>query len=100
MKLYVGNLNYDTNDDSLRQAFEAIGPVESADVITDRYSGRSRGFGFVQMANDADAQKAIETLNDTPLDGRNITVAEARPRRDSGDRGGNRGGGGGSYNRW
>ncbi len=88
MKLYVGNLNYDTTDASLRQAFEAIGPVETADVITDRDTGRSRGFGFVQMANDADSQKAIEELNDTAIDGRNVTVAEARPRRDSGGRGG------------
>ncbi len=96
MRLYVGNLSYDTTDASLRQAFEAIGPVETADVVTDRYSGRSRGFGFVQMANDADAQKAIETLNDTPLDGRNITVAEARPRRDSADRGSR----GGYGSRW
>lgn len=90
MKLYVGNLSYDTTDESLRAAFEAIGPVESADVITDRYSGRSRGFGFVQMVNNADAQKAIEALNDKPLDGRNITVAEARPRADSGERGSSR----------
>ncbi len=87
-KLYVGNLNYDTTDASLREAFEAIGPVESADVITDRYSGRSRGFGFVEMASEEDARKAIEELNDKPLDGRNVTVAEARPRRDRDDRGG------------
>ncbi len=96
MKLYVGNLSYDTNDDSLRQAFSAVGPVATADVITDRDTGRSRGFGFVEMANTADAQKAIEELNDKPLDGRNVTVAEARPRRDS-DNGGSRGR---SSNRW
>ncbi len=96
MKLYVGNLSYDTNDDSLRNAFAAIGPVATADVITDRDTGRSRGFGFVQMANDADAQTAIEQLNDKSIDGRNVTVAEARPRRDSNDRGSR----GQSSNRW
>lgn len=97
MKLYVGNLSYDTTDASLRQAFGAVGQVSTADVVTDRETGRSRGFGFVEMADDADARKAIETLNDTSLDGRNITVAEARPRADRDDRG-SRGRGGSS--RW
>jgi cold-inducible RNA-binding protein len=96
MKLYVGNLSYDTTDASLRQAFEAIGSVRSADVITDRDTGRSRGFGFVEMENDADAQRAIEELNDTSIDGRNVTVAEARPRREADDRGSR----GRSSNRW
>jgi RNA recognition motif-containing protein len=101
MKLYVGNLSYDTNDASLRQAFGAIGQVATADVVTDRETGRSRGFGFVEMASDADARKAIETLNDTSLDGRNITVAEARPRADRDDRGsGGSRGRGGSSSRW
>jgi RNA recognition motif-containing protein len=89
-RLYVGNLSYNTDDESLRTAFEALGAVNTADVVTDRYSGRSRGFGFVEMANDDDAAKAVEQLNGTSLDGRSITVAEARPRenRDSqGDRG-------------
>jgi cold-inducible RNA-binding protein len=101
MKLYVGNLSYDTNDDSLRQAFAAIGAVNTADVVTDRETGRSRGFGFVEMSNDDDARKAIEQLNDTSLDGRNITVAEARPRAPRDDRGGSGGRGRGGYSsRW
>ncbi len=98
MRLYVGNLSYDTTDASLRQAFAAIGQVSTADVVTDRETGRSRGFGFVEMASDADARKAIETLNDTSLDGRNITVAEARPRAPRDDRGSR--GRGGSSSRW
>ena len=93
MKLYVGNLSYDTQDDSLRNAFGAMCEVVTADVITDRETGRSRGFGFVEMANDADARKAIEELNETSLDGRTITVAEARPKRARDDRRG-------SSNRW
>ena len=92
-KLYVGNLSYDTTSESLRAAFEAVGQVATADVISDRYSGRSRGFGFVEMASDADANKAVEQLNGTSLDGRSITVAEARPRENRDDRGGSGGGG-------
>jgi cold-inducible RNA-binding protein len=103
MKLYVGNLSYDTTDESLREAFEAVGPVASADVITDRYSGRSRGFGFVEMENDADAREAIERINNTAIDGRTVTVAEAHPRSE-GDRGdrGDRGSSGdrGGSSRW
>ncbi|MGI6368904.1 MAG: RNA recognition motif domain-containing protein [Anaerolineae bacterium] len=86
-KLYVGNLSYDTTSEGLRAAFAAIGDVATADVISDRYSGRSRGFGFVEMVNDADANAAIEQLNGTALDGRTITVAEARPREDRSNRG-------------
>ncbi len=101
-KLYVGNLSYDTTSESLRAAFEAVGQVATADVISDRYSGRSRGFGFVEMSSDEDANKAIEQLNGTSLDGRTITVAEARPRENRSDRDGGRsndwGGGGGG--RW
>lgn len=78
-KLYVGGLAWATNDDSLRQAFEQVGEVSSATVITDKMTGRSRGFGFVEMANDADAEKAVDTLNGKELDGRKITVNEARP---------------------
>lgn len=78
-KLYVGGLAWATNDDSLRQAFEQAGEVSSATVITDKMTGRSRGFGFVEMANDADAEKAIDMLNGKELDGRKITVNEARP---------------------
>ena len=89
-KLYVGNLSYDTTSESLRAAFEAVGQVATADVISDRYSGRSRGFGFVEMSSDEDANKAIEQLNGTSLDGRTITVAEARPRENRSDRDGGR----------
>ena len=81
-KVYVGNLSYDTTDDSLRQAFAEFGEVESVNVITDRYSGRSKGFGFVEMATDEAAQEAIAAMNGKTLDGREIKVAEAKPRRD------------------
>lgn len=92
-KLFVGNLNYRTTDETLYEAFSAIGNVESATVITDRETGRSRGFGFVEMASEDEAQEAIQQLDNTELDGRTIRVAEANPRPDS--RGG--GGGGGGY---
>ena len=89
MRIYVGNLSYETNDEKLRQAFEAYGQVESATVITDKYSGRSRGFGFVEMPEKSEAMAAIEGLNGTDLDNRSLNVNEARPRRDrdSGGRG-------------
>jgi RNA recognition motif-containing protein len=89
-KLYVGSLSFDTTDDQLREAFTKFGTVESAAVISDRYSGRSKGFGFVEMSSDSEAQKAIEGLSGTMLDGRQITVDYARERTD-------RGGGGGGY---
>jgi cold-inducible RNA-binding protein len=92
-KLFVGNLNYRTTDETLYEAFSAIGNVESATVITDRETGRSRGFGFVEMASESEAQEAIDQLDNTELDGRTIRVAQANPRPDS--RGG--GGGGGGY---
>jgi RNA recognition motif-containing protein len=92
-KLFVGNLNYRTTDETLFEAFSAIGNVESATVITDRETGRSRGFGFVEMATEADAQAAIQQLDNTDVDGRTIRVAEANPRPDSrGGGGGDRGG--------
>ena len=78
-KLYVGGLPWTTTDDELREAFSQAGTVDSANVITDKLSGRSRGFGFVEMASDEEAQTAIETLNGKDLGGRNITVSEARP---------------------
>jgi RNA recognition motif-containing protein len=81
-KLYCGNLSYDTTDDTLRQAFAEFGEIESVNVITDRYSGRSKGFGFVEMATDEAAQAAIEAMNGKSLDGRELKVAEAKPRRD------------------
>lgn len=100
-KLYVGNLPYSIDDAALESQFSAIGKVESARVITDRETGRSKGFGFVEMADDAGAAAAIEQLNGTPMGGRNLTVSEARPQapREGGGGGGGRGGrgGGGGY---
>ena len=86
MNLYVGGLSFDTTDDGLKTFFEQAGTVESASVITDRDSGRSRGFGFVEMATEAEASKAIEDLNGKMLDGRTLTVNEARPRTEKGGR--------------
>ena len=82
MNLYVGGLSFDTTDDGLKTFFEQAGTVESASIITDRDSGRSRGFGFVEMATEAEARKAIEDLNGKMLDGRTLTVNEARPRKE------------------
>ncbi|MCX7337880.1 MAG: RNA-binding protein [Alphaproteobacteria bacterium] len=90
-KLYVSNLAFSINDESLGGVFAEIGSVVSARVISDRYSGRSKGFGFVEMATDADAQEAIKKLNGVEIEGRTINVAEARPQEDrpqGGDRGG------------
>jgi cold-inducible RNA-binding protein len=81
-KLYVGNLSYDTTSEALTPLFEAIGPVSSVALIMDRETGRSKGFAFVEMADEASAQKAIAELNGKELDGRKLTVAEARPPRD------------------
>jgi len=86
MRIYVGNLNYDTNDESLLNIFKEYGQVESAKVVTDKYSGRSRGFGFVEMPDSAEAQKAIEALNGQEVDGRTLKVNEARPRGSGGGR--------------
>ncbi|MDQ1255869.1 MAG: hypothetical protein QG656_463 [Candidatus Hydrogenedentes bacterium] len=94
MKIYVGNLSYDTDNASLKAAFERFGAVDDARVVEDKYTQRSRGFGFVEMSNDSEAKTAIAELNNTDLQGRTITVNEARPREDR-DRGGSRGGGGG-----
>jgi len=92
--LYVGNLTYGTNDDTLRELFEEHGAVTSAQVIMDRDTGRSKGFGFVEMANEQEAQNAIAALNGNEVDGRALTVNEARPKTESG--GGGSGGYGGS----
>ena len=92
-KLYCGNLSYNVASSDLEQLFSQYGTVVSAQVISDRDTGRSKGFGFVEMENDADAQAAIEGLNGNENDGRTLTVNEARPREDRG--GGRRGGGGG-----
>ena len=92
MKLYVGNLAFQTSSQDLQQLFEQIGTVQSASVIEDRETGRSRGFGFVEMASKEEGDKAIAEYHGKEFNGRNLTVNEARPRD---DRGGNRGGGGG-----
>ena len=87
-KLYVGNLTYGVNDDSLRQMFEAHGSVQSAQVIMDRDTGRSKGFGFVEMGTDQEAQTAIREMNGKQVDGRALTVNEARPKTEGGGGGG------------
>jgi len=94
-KLYVGNLAYGVSDSDLDQMFAAHGTVLSAQVIMDRDTGRSKGFGFVEMSSDQEAQAAIAALNGKEIDGRTLTVNEARPREDRGGRGGGGGGGGG-----
>ena len=92
-KLYVGGLSYDTSEDSLKEAFAKAGTVESAVIITDKMSGRSKGFGFVEMSSEEEAQKAIEMWNGKEFDGRNLTVNEARPMEERPRRDFNRGGG-------
>src|SRR5262245_33607607 len=94
-KLYVGNLAYGVSDSDLDQMFAAHGTVLSAQVIMDRDTGRSKGFGFVEMSSDQEAQAAIAALNGKEIDGRTLTVNEARPREDRGGRGGGGGGRGG-----
>jgi RNA recognition motif-containing protein len=95
-KLYVGNLTYGVSDSTLEQLFSQFGTVQSAQVIQDRATGRSKGFGFVEMDTEAQAQAAIEGLHDQEHDGRRLTVNEAKPREDRGGGGGYGGGGGGS----
>jgi len=96
-KLYVGNLTYGVSDSDLQQLFEPHGTVQSAQVIMDRDTGRSKGFGFVEMGSDQEAQAAIAALNGKEVDGRSLTVNEARPKTEGGGggRGGYGGGGGG-----
>ena len=110
MNIYVSNLSFNVQDEDLREFFTPYGEVTSAKVITDRETGRSRGFGFVEMSDNAAAQKAVAELNDATVDGRTIKVMEAKPKEDrprggggGGFRGGNGGGGynggGGGYNK-
>ena len=80
MRIYVGNLAYSVTDDELRDVFGQFGELASAEVITDKFSGQSKGFGFVDMPNNDDAEEAIKSLNDTNLKGRKLTVNEAKPR--------------------
>ena len=98
MNIYVGNLSFDLTEEGLRQAFEAYGEVSAVNIITDKYSGQSRGFGFVEMPDKTEAQTAIENLNGKDLSGRQINVNEARPRTDRG--GGRRGSGFGGGRRY
>jgi RNA recognition motif-containing protein len=101
-KLYVGSLPYSTTEQQLSELFGQHGSVQSAKVITDRFTGQSRGFGFVEMATDEEAQKAITALNGAELGGRTLVVNEARPqeKRSFGGGGGGRGPGGGDRDRW
>jgi RNA recognition motif-containing protein len=94
-KLYVGNLAYTMTDDMLEQLFAAHGTVQSAQIIMDRDTGRSKGFGFVEMGSDSEAQAAIQALNMKEIEGRSLTVNEARPKTEGGGGGGGRGGRGG-----
>ena len=96
-KLYVGNLTYGVTDATLEQLFAAHGTVESARVVMDRDTGRSKGFGFVEMGGDQEAQAAIAALNGKEVDGRALTVNEARPKTEGGGGRGGRGGSGGGY---
>ncbi len=91
-KLYVGNLSFNTGEGELRSAFETVGPVVSCSIIMDKFTGKSRGFGFVEMSSPADAQKAIAEFHGKEIDGRTLTVNEAKPREDR-----PRGGGGGGF---
>jgi len=93
MNIYVGNMSFDTTEEQLRQAFEGFGEVSTVSIITDKYSGKPKGFGFVEMAKKDEATAAISGLNGHDLNGRTLNVNEAKPR----PQGGNRGGGGGGY---
>jgi len=99
MNIFVAKLNFDTRESELQAAFAEHGAVDSAKIIMDKFSGKSKGFGFVEMPNDEEGQKAIDALNDTEFDGRTIVVkvAEPRERRDNRRGGGGFGGGGGGY---
>jgi cold-inducible RNA-binding protein len=110
--IFVGNLSFNTSEDELRQMFEPYGQVDRVSIMTDRDTGRSRGFGFVEMASNEDGEKAIAGLNGSQVGGRTLNVNEARPKtergggggggggRDRGDRGSRGGGGGGRRDRW
>src|ERR1044071_2613963 len=104
MKLYVGNLSYQTSSDDLQQMFAKAGTVESASVVEDRETGRSRGFGFVEMSSNEEGKAAIEQFNGQEMGGRALNVNEAKPREDRGGSrggfGGNRNGGGGGGSRY
>ena len=96
--IFVGNLSFGATEDTVRSLFEQYGAVERVSIVTDRDTGRAKGFGFVEMTGDAEAERAISSLNGQELDGRNLTINEARPKEDRGGGGfgGGRGGGGGA----
>jgi len=94
-KLFVGNLSFNTDERRLEELFQSVGPVDTVNIVRDQMTGRARGFAFVEMQTDADAQSAIQKLNDTELDGRKLAVNEARPKPTGGGGGGGRPGGGG-----
>lgn len=96
MNIYVGNLSYQTTEDDIRRAFESHGQVSSCSIIKDKFSGESKGFGFVEMSSKDEAMQAISGLNGTDLNGRTLTVSEAKPRTENRGRD-NRGGGGGNF---
>ncbi len=98
-KLYVGNLPFDTTEEQLNSVFGALGAVSSAKIIMDKYTGRSRGFGFVEMANDAEADAAVQKLNGSSVGSRQIVVNEARPMEERSGGGGRGGNGGGGFRR-
>ncbi len=100
MKIYVGNLSFETRHDDLTREFAVFGEVASSNVVSDRDTGRSRGFGFVDMPSDTEAKAAIAALNGKDMMGRTLTVNESRPRENSGGFGGSRGGGGGGSRRY
>ena len=97
--IFVGNLDFNTSEDELRQMFEAYGQVDRVSIMTDRDTGRSRGFGFVEMGSSEDGEKAIAALNGSQMGGRTLNINEARPKTEGGGRGGSGGGrsGGGGY---
>ena len=102
--IFVGNLSFNASEDALRSMFEQYGTVDRVSIVTDRDTGRAKGFGFVEMSGDAEGDRAINSLNGKDLDGRNLTVNEARPKEDRGSGGGayrgNSGGGSRQNNRW
>ncbi|MBK8637364.1 MAG: RNA-binding protein [Chromatiaceae bacterium] len=100
MNIYVGNLSYGVTEDELREAFGAYGEISSVSLISDKFSGQSKGFGFVEMPNNSEADAAIKALNETPLKGRNMRVNQAKPRTDRPQRSGGGGGGPGGGRRY
>ncbi len=99
MKIYVGNLSFETNEENLRKAFEGFGEVTTVNIVTDKFTGESRGFGFIEMSNKDEAMAAISGMNGKDMNGRTLKVNEARPREERDNRGGRGGYGGGGDRR-